>query len=124
MASKVVIDKYRGSVEYEMVKAELITAAKYRGMITYQDVAAIMGLPSSGSHMGSATGHLLGEISEDEVLAGRPMLSALSVSVSGKPGSGFAGLCVDLGLIEEGQDWEPCWRQQREMLYKTWAPRR
>ena len=123
MKDKIIPDKYRGSIEYDKVKAELINAAKYQGLITYQDIAAIMGLDSKGSVMGSRTGYMLGEISEDEVLAGRPMLSALAVSVEGKPGPGFAGLCVDLGLINKGQDWEPFWQQQRKKVYKTWAPR-
>ena len=42
-------------------------AAQYRGVTTYQDVAAIMGLPQSGSHMGRELGLILGEIASDEI---------------------------------------------------------
>jgi hypothetical protein len=61
--------------------AELVRAAQYRGITTYQDIAVIMGLPIIGSHMGLETGQILGEISEDEVNVGRPMLSAIAVNV-------------------------------------------
>jgi alkylated DNA nucleotide flippase Atl1 len=68
-------DKYRGTTGYFHVTAELVRAAQYRGVTTYQDIAVIMGLPLSGSHMAKEVGQVLGEISEDEVTAGRPMLS-------------------------------------------------
>ena len=29
-------DKYRGSIIYQLIKIELITAARYRGTVTYQ----------------------------------------------------------------------------------------
>ena len=81
-------DKYRNTTTYEQVRAELVRAAQYRGLTTYQDIAAIMELRLTGSHMASESGHILGEISEDEVRSGRPMLSAVAVSVRGKPGAG------------------------------------
>jgi PII-like signaling protein len=61
---KHVKDKYRGKTVYFHVLAELVRAAQYRGATTYQDIALIMGLPSSGSYMGKETGQILGEISE------------------------------------------------------------
>ncbi len=39
--------------------------------------------------MGKEVGHLLGEITEDEVARQRPMLSAVVVDVKGKVGPGF-----------------------------------
>jgi len=68
-----------GSMTGVRVLAELIHAAEYRGVTTYQDIAVIMGLPLQGAYMGRETGHVLGEFSEDEVNAGRPMLSAVAV---------------------------------------------
>jgi hypothetical protein len=120
----VVQNKYRGTVVYDKVKAELITAARYRGVITYEDVAALMGIFTLGAHLGKETGQVLGDISEDEHRAGRPMLSALAVSVNGKPGPGFAGLALDLGLIASEADWERFWRKQCEEVYKLWATER
>ena len=85
-------NKYRGTTTYVHVLAELVRAAQYRGITTYQDIAVIMGLPMKGNLMGAQTGWILGEIAEDEVKAGRPMLSAVAVDVSGTAGRGVFGL--------------------------------
>ena len=117
----VVTNRYRGTTDYIRVLAELVHAAEYRGVTTYQDLAVIMGLPLQGSYMGKETGHVLGEICEDEVKAGRPMLSAVAVSVSGKPGPGFFGLAKDLGRFSGGPDEEESfWRREIQAVYETW----
>lgn len=90
-------DQYRGTRLYALVLVELVAAAQYRGVTTYQHIAAIMGLPSSGQHMARQIGLVLGEISEDEVGHGRPMLSAVAVGASGEPGPGFYTAAKDLG---------------------------
>ena len=113
-------DKYRGTTTYVHVLAELVRAAQYRGLTTYQDIALIMGLPLKGSHMGAETGHMLGEISEDEVRAGRPMLSAVAVGVSGKPGPGFYQLAHDLGRCPADAGEGTFWQQEREAVYDAW----
>jgi hypothetical protein len=112
-------NRYRGTPLYYHVHAELVRAAQYRGLTTYQDIAMIMELPLSGSHMGSETGHILGEIVEDEVQAGRPMLSAVAVGVSGKPGPGFFGLARDLGRLVD-QDEAIFWAAERDRVYDAW----
>ncbi len=117
---KQVKDKYRGRTVYFHVMAELVRAAQYRGTTTYQDIAVIMGLPTSGSYMGRETGYILGEISEDEVIAGRPMLSSVAVSVNGKPGPGFFELGRDLGLMKLGEDKIEFWEWQRDAAYRAW----
>ncbi len=43
----IVDNRYRGKKEYFLVYAEMINAAKYRGTVTYQEVAQIMGLWAS-----------------------------------------------------------------------------
>ena len=116
----VVKDRYRGTTDYMRVMAELIHAAEYRGVTTYQNIAVIMGLPQTGHHMGAEVGHILGEISEDEVKVGRPMLSAIAVGINGKPGSGFFSLAKDLGRISEGNDPIIYWEKEREATYKAW----
>jgi hypothetical protein len=117
-----VADKYRGTVTYHLVYKELITAACYRGTITYQEIAEIMGLPLQGNLMGSQTGHMLGEISEDEFTAGRPMLSAVAVGVSGTPGDGFYGLAKGLGKLTEDspEAKRHFWEKEKAAVYKTW----
>lgn len=117
--------KYRGTVEYYLVLAELIRAAQYGGLTTYQAIAQIMGLTPTGGHMAAETGHILGEVSEDELERGRPMVSALAVGVSGRPGEGFFKLARELGRLqsEKPEDEQRFWKQEREALYKTWKRR-
>jgi len=116
----IVKDRYRGTTDYLRVTAELIHATEYRGVTTYQDIAVIIGLPLKGSHMGAEVGHILGEISEDEVKAGRPMLSAVVVGVSGKPGSGFFSLAKELGRLSDSDDPNTFWEKERDAAYEAW----
>lgn len=104
-------DKYRGRTDYFRVYAALVNAAEHRGLVTYQEVAQIMGLPLSGSHMGREVGNMIGVISEDEISYGRPMLSAIVVGVSGKPGDGFYVWARNLGRLQSNNpaDEEPFW---------------
>lgn len=113
--------KYRGTTDYVRVMTELIRAAEYRGLTTYQDIAVIMGLPLMGMHMGQEIGHLLGEISEDESFAARPMLSAVVVGVGGKPGPGFFSLARQLGKFTgtESED-DNFWNRELQSVYKVW----
>jgi len=115
--------KHRGSREYMLVYCELIRAAQYKGVTTYQAIAQIMGLPLAGSHMGAETGRILGEISEDEHRQGRPMLSAVAGGVSGLPGQGFFGMAEGLGKLPVGATEEQkrrFWEEEKEAVYATW----
>ena len=113
-------NRYRGTTKYVHVLAELVRAAQYGGVTTYQDIAAIMGLPQSGQHMGAEIGHVLGEISEDEVRAGRPMLSAVAVNVGGKAGPGFYALAKDLKRMSAGEDEIAFWKRELQAVYTAW----
>jgi hypothetical protein len=93
-------DKYRGTKDYRLVRDEMIRAARNGATITYGVVAEIMGLPPTGHHMGKEVGQMSGEISEDEDTQGRPMLSAVAISVGRcRPGPGF----FDLELAPIGE---------------------
>lgn len=113
---------YGGSKEYLLVYCELIRAARYRETTTYQAVAEIMGLPLSGAYMGREIGRILGEISEDEVQQGRPMLSALVVGVVGRPSPGFFGLAKRLGRLREDskEAEQQFWEEEKTAVYETW----
>lgn len=115
-------DKYRGTKEYALIYSELIQAARHRGTATYQELAELVGLPLRGSHMGSELGGYLGAISEDEAHAGRPMLSAIAVTVDGKPGGGFFGLAKDIGRLtsEHPADRDAFWESEKKAVYKAW----
>jgi hypothetical protein len=84
--------KYRGTQEYERVVLGLKVAAEQRGTFSYQEIAEILGITRSGSYMSNQLNFILREISEDEVSAGRPMLSAIAVGVKCFPGPGFLNL--------------------------------
>ena len=116
----VVNDKYRGQTKYFHVLAELVRAAQYRGLTTYQDIALLMGLPQSGNYMGKEVGLILGEISEDEVRARRPMLSSVAVGVNGKTGPGFFGLARDLGRLDQNKDESAFWKEELLATYSAW----
>lgn len=122
MTVSIIPDKFRGSTEYFLVYSELVYAARYRGTTTYQAIAQLMGLPLTGNYMASQIGKVLGEISEDEVKLGRPMLSALAVAVNGVPGPGFYALARKLErLQEESKEAERAfWEQEKQALYATW----
>jgi hypothetical protein len=111
--------KYWGNKEYALVYAELIAAAKYRGTVTYQEIAQIMGLPLSGNHMSREVGWILGEISEYELENGRPMLSAIAVGVNGKPGQGFFEWAKKLGRLTTEDEWA-FWESECKAVYDTW----
>lgn len=101
----VIGSKYRGTQAYHFVHCRLITAAQRREELRYADIVSILGIATTGHHMAREVGQVLGEISEDEHDAGRPMLSALVVSaVTQSPGSGFYTLARQLGLLAADLD--------------------
>ena len=116
-------NKYRGTTDYALVLGELVRAAQYRGLTTYQDIAPLVGLPQSGHHMAREIGLILGAISEDEVLASRPMLSALAVNVDGEPGSGFFELARELERLDQDGDESAFWKAERDDVYDAWRRR-
>lgn len=90
-------DKYGGTKEILLVYVKLITAAQYRRTVFYQQVAKILSIDQAGHHMAREVGQVLGEISQAEHAAGRPMLSALAIASKGYPGEGFFNLARSLG---------------------------
>ena len=114
--------KYRSTKEYLLVYTELITAARYRGTVTYQEIAQIMGLPLTGSNMGREVGLILGQISEDEVQNGRPLLSAIAVNVSDQASEGFYKLARSLGKLQSDVKEQEVifWEKERKAVYDTW----
>lgn len=116
------MSKYKGTTAFHLVYAELINAARYRGLTTYQEIARIGGLPTQGQAMASATGLILGDIVEQELAEGRPMLSAVCVSVSGKPSDGFFNFALQLGRLKSDTklEREAFWKAEKEAIYAAW----
>jgi len=114
--------KYAGTKERVLVYALLTQAARFRGTVTYQELAEIMGLPLSGHHMGAEVGAMVGGISEEEHANGRPLLGALVVRGDGAIGDGFFTLARDLGRLGDATAEEKrlFWEQERKDIYDTW----
>ena len=115
--------KYQGTVEYFLVYSELIQAARYRGLTTYQSLAQKLGMPARGVHLATEIGQMLDEINQEEARWNRPMLSALCVGVSGEPGGGFYNLARSLGKLKSSdRDAERrFWHAERDAVYDIWA---
>jgi hypothetical protein len=112
--------KWDQSKEYFIAYSILINAAQHQGFTTYQEIAQAVGLPTAGSYMGSEVGEILGIISENEKKQNRPMLSAIAIGTSGKPGGGFIPWAKDLGYLKEGDDEETFWEKECQKVYKEW----
>jgi hypothetical protein len=113
---------YRGTREYALIFAELITAARYRGTVTYQELAQLVGLPLQGNFMSAELGAYLGAISEDEIKQGRPMLSAIAVTTTDKPGGGFYPFAKELGRLtsDDPAAQQAFWEAEKKAVYATW----
>lgn len=120
----VVPDTYRRTPKYGLVYSALVMAAHSRSMLTYAGVARLAGLAERGNPMAMQVGRLVGEISEDEVTLGRPMLSALVVEKdTGQPGEGFFKLATDLGVFSgSGKNAKRRFlSQEKAKLFTVWA---
>jgi hypothetical protein len=113
-------DKWMNTKEYFVTYSILINAAKHHGFATYQEIAQANGWPLAGSYMGKLIGEIVGLISKTEVENGRPMMSAIVVGVSGKPGEGFFNWARELGLLIGDQDEEEFWYSECEKIYEEW----
>ena len=116
-------NKYRGKPEYGLAYSALIAVAHSRGMLTYEGIAHLTGLPERGATMAKLVGHLVGEISEDEVKRRRPMLSALAVEKNtGEPGDGFFKLAAKLKQFKGKSETEKkkFVAKEKRKLYEIW----
>jgi hypothetical protein len=116
---------FRKHKSFTRVHAALIAAAQERRLLTYPDVAAIMGLPGSGNDMGKKVGAMGLAINRFEQEAGRPMLSALIVRTGTRtPGEGYYVCAAQLGgTTEFGDDGSKraYWESERDKVYAEWA---
>ena len=110
---------------FPRVRDALTQAARDRRLLTYPDVAAVMGLPGSGYDMGRKVGAIADAINRSERDAGRPMLSALLVQTQSRwPGAGFYACAIQLGIATEFSDAaskRAFWEAERDKVYAFWA---
>ena len=113
--------KYTGSKAYYRAYSLLLGAAEARGTIEYMPVAEVMGITQTGNYMGKEVGQMCGEISENEVSHGRPMLSAVVVKTDGRPGEGFFTFARQIGRWDGSGDKVDFWRSEIQEVYSTWG---
>jgi hypothetical protein len=87
------------------VREELEQVARTREVITYGQLGGRIGIDLDDPAARTVLSSILGEISETEVKAGRPMLSAIVVQNENQaPGQGFFALGQLLGQVQPGED--------------------
>jgi hypothetical protein len=110
------------TMQHPAVHARLIQAAHAREFVHYGELAKMLGIDMDNPHFGAQVGKVLGEISEDEVAAGRPMLSAIVVSRDTMlPGHGFFSLGQELHLVEPGEDEMAFAIRQIKRVHEYWS---
>lgn len=117
--------KYTATKEYYLTYCKCISAARKRALLHYADIANIIGIPISHfSYMSSEIGRILGEISINENLNNRPMLSAVVIGKEKKkPGKGFFILAKQLCKLNynatEKKETD-FWKKELNDVYSTW----
>lgn len=111
-------------MEHPAVYERLVRAARAREFVHYGDLAKLMGIDTDNPHFAAQVGHVLGDISTDEVANGRPMLSAIVVSKDDMlPGRGFFRLGQELHQVEPGEDEMAFAVCQIRRVHDYWASR-
>ena len=93
-------------------------------LVTYSEIGQFFGIEKPSSHMSRVVGIVLGLITEEERRTGRPMLSAVVVSVtSHRPGAGFYGLASQFGLLSEKAnegEMREFWKAELHRVREAW----
>jgi hypothetical protein len=111
-----------GTMEHQAVHDRLVQAARAGGFVHYGELAKMLGIDMDNPHFGAQVGKILGRISEDEIAAGRPMISAIVVSRDTMlPGSGFFKLGQELHLTEPGEDEIGFAIRQIKRVHQYWS---
>jgi hypothetical protein len=112
-------------MEHQAVYERLVQAARARGFVHYGELAKMLGIDMDNPHFGALVGKVLGQISEDEVAAGRPMISAMVVSRDDMlPGKGFFKLGQELHQVDPGEDEIAFAIRQIRRVHEYWASQR
>ena len=92
-------------MSHAAVRDRLIAAARAGEFVHYAELAKMLGIDLDNPHFGALVGKVLGQISGDEVVQGRPLLSAIVVSKDTMlPGRGFYNLGRELRQTDNEED--------------------
>ena len=107
---------------HDAVRERLIAAARAGELVHYAELAKMLGIDMDNPYFGAQVGKVLGQISEDEVADGRPMLSAIVVSKDTMlPGYGFFTLGQQLRQTEPDEDDLAFAIRQIRRVHDYWA---
>ena len=114
---------YRRTPEYSLVYSALASAARTGSQVFHTEVAEILGASRGEPGTVGEVGRLLTEISEDEHLAGRPMLGAVVLTGKGIPGDVFFSAARRLGKLASSDPAEEMtfWMAERRRVYDHWT---
>ena len=105
----------------QTIYEKILSLAKNRSTAYYSDIAPLAGLDMSVPIHRERIGSILGEISRAEHQAGRPVLSAVVISVEGnRPGQGFFRLAEERDLYTGGDE-DRFWVQELNRLFDYWS---
>ena len=110
------------------ISQKLQEVARTKGLIGYDELNTELelGLDFSSPSDRALIGKWLGEISENEVEAGRHMLSSLVVHKQGdyfgNPGPGYFEFAKELG-VHTGEDGVRFWAKEVKWLHQYWSER-
>jgi hypothetical protein len=106
---------------YDELKQLLVDAAKEQRPVYYEEIAPLFDFDYDRDQDRAEVGRILGVVSEEEVAAQRPMLSAVVVHKGGDemPGKGFFDLARKLGRFRGG-DPKIYWAMELKELYEYW----
>lgn len=112
--------KYRDTKYYDSVYTLLCSKANRKELLSYSPIWELMDL-KAGKNAAKEAGHMLGEISEDANITGKPLLSAIVINKKKKePGPGFYTLAENLGKMSTGKSdrEKKCyWEQEKEKVF-------
>ena len=105
---------------YEHIREHLKGFARKEGVTYYSDVAPLAGLDMSLPNDRHEIGRILDALNQEEIGAGRPLLSAVVVHKDSlKPGQGFFKLARTLGRFD-GHDEDVYYIAELRKVHDYW----
>jgi hypothetical protein len=98
----------------------LRAAARSGRLITEHAIAPFAGIDPATAHLETELGPVLAAVNRAEEAAGRPLLAAVVVGVTGLPGAGFFAYARELGL-HTGNDDHALWQGELRRVHAYWA---
>lgn len=110
-------------MKHEKLLKKLINVAERKSLITYEEVADLLGLnlddPDDHYH---TLPTMMGELNEEMMELGKPMITALIVLKNSRPytpGEGFYNLMIRLKRMKPNEDRQLFWAKEVNTIHNT-----